>query len=540
VFGFLKDKLKKAVARFTKEVEEEPEKEQVKEKPEATPKKAVLKKSFQEPAEKKGKKPVKKDEKAPKEQVTKGAARTEEITAKEEDIESIDKRDGKTPKEQVTKSAARTEEITSTEEDIESIERKENKTYKNLVKDKNGIGKEKKEAILQTEGKQPVEQKEQAPKVQVIIDAVKEEPKKGFFGRLKDKIKGIPADKDAAKTATEAKQATVSVDDRPAAELTEQIEEEQTETKRQDEEQREPTLEQEARPEKEGFFGKITEAFSTRSMSDERFEELFYELEIGLLENNVALEVIDKIRTDLKEELVNKRVRVGKAQQAVEQALLKSIKGLFEVPQIDLIKAAEGKKPLVIVFVGVNGSGKTTTIAKVASLFKDIGKVPVIAAADTFRAAAIQQLEEHAHRLGVKMIKHDYGSDPAAVAFDAIRYADAKKADVVLIDTAGRLHSNSNLMDEMKKIVRVAKPDLKIFIGEAITGNDCVEQARQFNEAIGIDGIILSKADVDDKGGAAISVSYVTGKPILYLGNGQEYDKLTRFQPSLVTEGLGL
>jgi fused signal recognition particle receptor len=188
----------------------------------------------------------------------------------------------------------------------------------------------------------------------------------------------------------------------------------------------------------------------------------------------------------------------------------------------------------------VNGSGKTTTIAKMVKLFQDNNMKCVIAASDTFRAAAIQQLEEHANRLKVKLIKHDYGADPAAVAYDAIEHAKAKDLDVVFIDTAGRLHSNTNLMDEMKKIIRVAKPDMKIFIGESITGNDCVEQAKQFNEAVGIDAIILSKADVDEKGGAAISVSYVTGKPIIYIGTGQEYNDLEKFDKKLVLGTLGM
>jgi fused signal recognition particle receptor len=164
----------------------------------------------------------------------------------------------------------------------------------------------------------------------------------------------------------------------------------------------------------------------------------------------------------------------------------------------------------------------------------------VLAAADTFRAAAIDQLQLHADKLGVKLIRHDYGSDPAAVAFDAIKHAEAKKIDIVLIDTAGRLHSNINLMDEMKKIMRVAKPDLKIFVGESITGNDCVEQAKHFNDAVGIDGIILAKADVDEKGGAAISVSYVTQKPILFLGIGQEYEDLQQFDKERLLASIGL
>ena len=207
-----------------------------------------------------------------------------------------------------------------------------------------------------------------------------------------------------------------------------------------------------------------------------------------------------------------------------------------------IIKRIEEKKekPFVIGFFGVNGGGKTTTIAKLAYILKKIGLSSVISASDTFRAAAIQQLEEHASKIGIRIIKHDYGSDPAAVAFDAIKHAQSKSIDVVLIDTAGRLHSNVNLIDEMKKIVRVANPDLKIFVGESITGNDAVEQAKRFNESVGIDGIILTKADVDEKGGAIISVSYVTHKPIIYLGNGQNYDNLEKFDKYKLITNLGL
>jgi len=188
----------------------------------------------------------------------------------------------------------------------------------------------------------------------------------------------------------------------------------------------------------------------------------------------------------------------------------------------------------------VNGSGKTTTIAKLVKLLKDKGLSSVIAASDTFRAAAIHQLDEHGEKLGVKVIKHDYGSDPAAVAFDARKYAEAKKIDVVLVDTAGRLHSNVNLMDEVGKIIRVVKPNLKVFVGESITGNDCVEQSKKFNETVGIDSIILTKADVDERGGSAISISYITGKPIIYLGVGQKYDDLRSFDEKEIVKSLGL
>ncbi|MBR9703298.1 signal recognition particle-docking protein FtsY, partial [Candidatus Woesearchaeota archaeon] len=191
-------------------------------------------------------------------------------------------------------------------------------------------------------------------------------------------------------------------------------------------------------------------------------------------------------------------------------------------------------------FIGVNGSGKTTTLAKIANLLQEEDMRVIMAASDTFRAAAIDQLQEHADNLGVKLITQGYGADPAAVAFDAIKHAKAKFADVVMIDTAGRLHSNTNLMAELEKVIRVAKPDLKIFIGESITGNDCIEQAKEFDRLVGIDAIILSKADVDEKGGAAISVSYVTGKPILYLGTGQSYGDLTPFDKEKIIRSLGL
>lgn len=293
-------------------------------------------------------------------------------------------------------------------------------------------------------------------------------------------------------------------------------------------------------PEKKGIFKRITETITTKKISEKQFDELFWDLELALIENNAAVEVVEKIKQDLKTELVNKPIPRTKVQNTIMSALRESISDLFRVEPLDLVRLAEEKKPFVICFVGVNGSGKTTTIAKIAKLFKDQGKNVVVAAADTFRAAAIEQLQQHADRLGVKLIKHAYGADPAAVAFDAIKHAEATGKDVVLIDTAGRLHSNTNLMDEMRKIVRVASPDLKIFVGESITGNDCVEQAKEFNNAVGIDGIILAKADVDEKGGAAISVSYVTKKPVLYLGVGQEYDDLQKFSKDKLLASIGL
>jgi len=295
-------------------------------------------------------------------------------------------------------------------------------------------------------------------------------------------------------------------------------------------------------PEKKGFFAKLTEKIITTKINEGQFEKLFWDLELALMENNVAIEVIEKIKNDLKEELVEKPIRRNKVEETIALTLKSSIEELFEKSEFDLIEEIRSKKeePYVIAFFGINGSGKTTSIAKIANMLKEKGISCVLAAGDTFRAASIEQLSLHAEKIGVKIIKHGYGSDPAAVAFDAIKHAKAKEIDVVLIDTAGRMHSNQNLIDEMKKIIRVAKPDLKIFVGESITGNDCVEQAKTFNDAVGIDGIILAKADIDEKGGAAVSISYITKKPILYLGVGQEYKDLQEFDSEVVVKSLGL
>lgn len=297
-----------------------------------------------------------------------------------------------------------------------------------------------------------------------------------------------------------------------------------------------------AEPGKKGFFATIKEKIITTKINAQQFESLFWELELALMENNVAVEVIEKIKYDLKEQLVEKPIRRTKVEDTIQDTLKSSIESLFESSNFNLTEEIKNKteKPYVIAFFGINGSGKTTSIAKIANMLKEKNISCVLAAGDTFRAASIEQLQLHADKIGVKLIKHTYGSDPAAVAFDAIKHAKSKDIDAVLIDTAGRMHSNENLLAEMKKIIRVAKPDLKIFVGESITGNDCVEQAKTFNESVGIDGIILAKADIDEKGGAAVSVSYITKKPILYLGVGQEYKDLQKFDSEFIMKNLGL
>jgi fused signal recognition particle receptor len=258
-----------------------------------------------------------------------------------------------------------------------------------------------------------------------------------------------------------------------------------------------------------------------------------------LLQNNVAYLAVEKIKISLKEKLVGKSLR----EIDLSTELKNSIKEILINPPnfIETIKSSlKEKSPFVIVFAGINGSGKTTTIAKVANLIQKNKLSVCLVASDTFRAAAIQQLEEHSIKLNIPIIKKDYGSDPAAVGFDGIAYAKKHKIDVVLIDTAGRMQNRDSLMKEMEKITRVTKPDMKIFLGESITGNDATQQAKTFNETIDLTGIILSKADVDEKGGTAISVSSVTGKPIFFLGTGQTYDDLEVFNKDKMIKKLGL
>ncbi len=279
---------------------------------------------------------------------------------------------------------------------------------------------------------------------------------------------------------------------------------------------------------------------SGRRIKEGRLEEILYDLEIALLESDVAFPVAKEIVDTLAEDLQGKRVsREATLEQGVEAALRDAIIKAMTVPSFDLFEILKTKpKPVVIMFVGVNGTGKTTTIAKLAFHIQKKGYTAVVAAADTFRAGAIEQLEKHAETVGFKLIKHNAGADPAAVAFDAVEHARARGRDVVLIDTAGRMQTNQNLMDQMKKIKRVANPDLVFYIGDALAGNDAIEQARQFNEAVGLDGIVLTKIDADAKGGAALSIARTIGKPVVFVSIGQGYEDIRPFNVKWMADRL--
>src|SRR3989339_596 len=337
-----------------------------------------------------------------------------------------------------------------------------------------------------------------------VIEIKEEE--KGFFKKLFSKEKVEEAPIEEKETIKETEKIEEKIKEEPTKEKEQQTEEKKekksffkkilTGTIKTSEEEKIQETQK-----KKSFFEKILTG--TIKISEEEFNNYSEELEMLLLENNVAFEVTEKVLEKIKE---------------------KSKRG----------------EPYVILFCGINGTGKTTTIAKIAHMLKQEKLSCVIAAADTFRAAAIDQIKTHGERLDTKVIAHEYGSDPASVGFDAIKYAKKNNIPCVLIDTAGRIHTATNLLREMEKIVKVCKPDTKIFVGESITGNDAIEQVKSFNDIIGIDGIILSKADIDEKGGTALSLGYTTKKPILYLGIGQEYNQIELFDKNKFLEKLGL
>ncbi len=279
---------------------------------------------------------------------------------------------------------------------------------------------------------------------------------------------------------------------------------------------------------------------SGRKISEKELDELLWELELGLLEADVALPVIEEIKSSVRESLLGKRVdRQFTVEAAIKLALKNAIESVLKQSEFDFDDfIAKHEKPVVVMFVGINGTGKTTAIAKITNRLQKNGLSVILAAGDTFRAGAIEQLSIHGERLGAKVIKHQSGGDPAAVAYDAIDHARARKKDVVLVDTAGRMQTNTNLMDEMKKIKKVAKPHLTIFVGDSLAGNDAIEQAVTFDKEIGIDAVILTKIDADAKGGAALSIAHAVKKPIAFLSTGQAYEEIVKFDSKWMVDRL--
>ena len=288
----------------------------------------------------------------------------------------------------------------------------------------------------------------------------------------------------------------------------------------------------------------IVNRINSSGLTEKDLDPILWDLQLQLIGNDVSVEVAEKVCSELKERLLGEDApRFGDKSKLIHDSLKASLESVMNGSgSIDLLKLASEAKargePFVVMFVGINGTGKTTTIAKMSRLLMDKGFTVVLASADTYRAGAIEQLEEHGRRLGVKVIRHRYGSDAAAVGFDAVEHAKARGVDVVLIDTAGRMQTNRNLMDELQKMKRVVQPDFTIMILDSLIGNDATEQATTFNEQVGFDAAVLTKVDADAKGGSSLSVSYLTGKPVIYVGVGQEYKDLQSFDVEWFAERL--
>lgn len=288
----------------------------------------------------------------------------------------------------------------------------------------------------------------------------------------------------------------------------------------------------------------IVNRINSAGLTEKDLDPILWDLQLQLIGNDVSVEVAEKVCSELKERLLGEDVpRFGDKSKLIHDSLKASLESVMNGSgSMDLLKLVSEAKtrgePFVVMFVGINGTGKTTTIAKMSRLLMDEGFTVVLASADTYRAGAIEQLEEHGRRLGVRVIRHRYGSDAAAVGFDAVEHAKARGVDVVLIDTAGRMQTNRNLMDELQKMKRVVQPDLTIMILDSLIGNDATEQAMTFNEQVGFDAAVLTKVDADAKGGSSLSVSYLTGKPVIYVGVGQEYKDLQPFDVEWFAERL--
>ncbi|MFH5799543.1 signal recognition particle-docking protein FtsY [Haladaptatus sp. CMAA 1911] len=368
-----------------------------------------------------------------------------------------------------------------------------------------------------------------------------------MFDSLKDKLSGFRKD---VEETTEEKAEEADEAEADAVEETAETEpaETETETRTEPEPESAETADDDSESEDEessngrGGFTQKARSFARGEIiiEEQDVEDPLWELEMALLESDVEMSVAGEMLEGIRNDLVGAtRKFSAETGDVVEDALRDSLLSVISVGQFDFDKrVAEADKPLVIIFTGVNGVGKTTSIAKLSRYFEERGYSSVMANGDTYRAGANQQIREHADALDTKLIAHEQGGDPAAVIYDAVEYADAHDIDIVLGDTAGRLHTSEGLMDQLEKIGRVVDPDMTLFVDEAVAGQDAVQRAKEFDDAAEIDGTILTKADADSKGGAAISISHVTGKPILFLGTGQGYDDIEQFDPERMVERL--
>ncbi len=303
--------------------------------------------------------------------------------------------------------------------------------------------------------------------------------------------------------------------------------------KRQDDKQK---VEQGLKKSKESWIGRLTKVFDVPNITD----DLWDELEEILISADVGFDTTENLIERVKERV--RKEGLHKADDA-EDALMDEMIDILEAPGKNGVEPSSNG-PWIILVVGVNGTGKTTTIAKLARYFQQQGKSVVLAAGDTFRAAAVEQLGIWGQRVGATVISHQQGADPGAVVFDAIQAARSRGADIVIVDTAGRLHTKSNLMEELKKVHRVIQrldptaPHEILLVMDATTGQNGLPQARAFTEAVGVTGVALTKFDGTAKGGIVLSITDQLKLPVLYLGTGEGMDDLVAFDPQDFVEAV--
>ncbi|MCS6785199.1 MAG: signal recognition particle-docking protein FtsY [Candidatus Caldarchaeum sp.] len=294
------------------------------------------------------------------------------------------------------------------------------------------------------------------------------------------------------------------------------------------------------------IFSSLVDRLKTAKPSAKEVEEVLSDFYLQLVSADVAVETTEALINDLRKTLAGMKVpRFGDQEEVLRQAVRKAVESLLKEADVGEIfkRVEESRKtgrPVVVLFVGPNGSGKTTTVVKFAHYLRKRGYSVILASSDTFRAGAIEQLETLGQKAGFIVVSQHYGADPAAVAVDAVNKATSLRANFVLIDTAGRTEVDRGLLEEMRKIKRVVKPDYVIYTGDALAGNVAVNQAKMFDEVVGIDFVVLSKVDADAKGGSALSISHATGKPLLFLGVGQSLDDLDDKPVKRLLESIGV